>query len=103
MPAAVAGDAGSVVRCPRCAAVWVSRPGDEPLSAPRHAPPLVERGPLTIEGGLVPAATPRRRRVFGRAGFAATAVMVALALAAIVTLSPDVSARSDSMLDKDSR
>ena len=29
--------------------------------------------------------------------------MVALALAAIVTLSPDVSARPDAMLDKDSR
>jgi len=102
MPAAVAGDAGSVVRCPRCPAVWVSRPGDEPMAV-RHAPALVERGPLTIEGGLAPSAMPRRRRVFGRAGLAATGVVVALALAAIVTLSPDVSARPEAMLDKDSR
>ena len=51
---------------------------------------MVRKAPLTIEGDLAPV---RRRRWSGvRAGLFATVAILALALAAVVTLSPRVSA-----------
>ena len=103
LPAAEAGSAGTVARCPRCNASWVTRPGNEAqegsgrCGAPRP-PSLVRRGPLTIDGAVTPASGPRRRwRAFGRAGLVATVAAMALALAATLTLSPGVSARPEAV------
>lgn len=91
MPPVVAGDAGSVLRCPRCAAVWVARPADD-IRATR-APALVRPAPRIIDGDAPPAGRSGRRWwAFGRAGLAATLAAFALGLVAMVMLSPVVSA-----------
>ncbi len=91
MPPAVAGDAGSVLRCPRCTAVWVTRPGDD-IGATR-APALVRPTPRIIDGDAPRTGRSGRRWwSFGRAGLAATLAAFALGLAAMVMLSPAVSA-----------
>ena len=98
MAPAVAGDAGSVARCPRCAAVWVTRPDDGPRTAP---PPMVRQGARIIEGDTAPAGRGGRRWwAFGRAGLAATLAVLALAVAVVVTQSPDVAARPDPAQDE---
>ncbi len=95
LPPARTGDAASLVRCPRCPAAWVARPGDDGPGAVRP-PPLTGRGPLIIEGQIAaPAAQARRRFGARRSGLAAGAVMVALALAAALAPSPDVAARPE--------
>lgn len=87
-------EAGSLVRCPRCPAVWVMRPvvdGGIDLAVP---PPLTRRGPLVIEGQAAPTGGPRRpaRAGLRRYGIAAGATALMLALVAAALLAPDVSA-----------
>lgn len=92
-PPAVAGDAGSLCRCPRCAAVWVARPHDGIRAALPVPPALVRPAPRIIEGEAAPAGQSGRRWwAFGRAGLVATLAAFAFGLAATVLLSPGVSA-----------
>lgn len=97
VPASETGRNGSVVRCPRCPAVWLARAEPETTAERPLPPPVTRRGPLIIEGVAVAAGRPseaaaRPRRVFRRYGMAAGAAMLMLALAAVVLLAPDVSA-----------
>ncbi len=90
VPAGMAGDAGSLVRCPRCDAAWVSRPGEVATAAAPPRAPMVRRPPLTIEAEAIPEGRRRLRR-FG-AGLVAVMAVLAVALAAVTTLAPGVSA-----------
>lgn len=87
-----AGDGGSLVRCPRCPAVWLTRCDEGPARGAPEAAPITRRGPLIIEGELAAAAAASPRFAFRRYGFAAGAAAILFALAAVVLLAPDVSA-----------
>lgn len=95
-----AGDSGTLIRCPRCPAVWLARGGaDGTARTPAEAPPMTRRGSMIIEGKLAMTASAQDRPVaasrsftFRRYGLAAGAVAIVFALAAIVLLAPDVSA-----------
>ena len=91
VPAGVDGDACRLVRCPRCTATWLSRPGEDLRHRDPERTPMVRKTPLTIEGDLAP---PRRRRRWDamRTGLFATVAIAILALATVMTLSPQVSA-----------
>ena len=100
LPAGEARQTGSLVRCPRCPAVWLTRPG---AAAPHEAPPPVtRRGPLIIEGAALPegrvvrdprpTAAAQTRFELRRYGIAAGAAVLMLALVAVVLLAPNVSA-----------
>jgi predicted Zn finger-like uncharacterized protein len=93
------GRNGSVVRCPRCPAVWLARAEPESLAERPLPPPVTRRGPLIIEGVAVAAAgrseapaAARPRWAFRRYGVAAGAAVLMLALAAAVLVAPEVSA-----------
>jgi predicted Zn finger-like uncharacterized protein len=95
-------EAGSLVRCPRCPAVWVVRPEGDCVIGLAVPPPVTRRGPLIIEGEAVraggaaraacPSAAVGQRIELRRYGIAAGAAALMLALVAIVLLAPDVSA-----------
>jgi hypothetical protein len=62
-PAGTGDDVARLVRCPRCSAAWVVRPGDDGRGA--LPPPVLTRsGPLTIEGDVA-VPPPQARRWFG--------------------------------------
>jgi predicted Zn finger-like uncharacterized protein len=98
-------EAGSLVRCPRCPAVWVVRPEADGLLGSAVPPPVTRRGPLIIEAAAVPGRDPARaprapaaagqRVELRRYGIAAGAAVLMLALVAVVLLAPDVSALPD--------
>jgi predicted Zn finger-like uncharacterized protein len=86
-------EAGSLVCCPRCPAVWVMRPADGAIDL-AVPPPVTRRGPLVIEGRATRTDGPRRpaRAGLRRYGIAAGATALMLALVAVALLAPDVSA-----------
>ncbi len=108
-PATALTGTGTLMTCPRCPATWIYRSGDETdLAARDRPPPLIERGPLTIEGNLAPPPSAQSRyrasghRMFGRhaislvTGTLMTGALAAmLAFVAALTLSPGVSAGPD--------
>lgn len=97
-----ARETGSLVRCPRCPAVWLARNEGKRVAEVAMPPPMTQRGPLIIEGEILsgggavrdphPTAVVRPRFEFRRYGIAAGAAALMLALAAVVLLAPDVSA-----------
>lgn len=101
-PAMEAHKPGRLVRCPRCPAIWLAGPHEAGSDAPWMPPPLTRRGPLVIEGEILPGAgavreprapsTVRPRFQVRRYGIAAGAVVLVMALTAVVLLAPDVSA-----------
>jgi len=96
VPAGVAGDAGRLVSCPRCAATWVSRPGSDAFAAGAGRLPMVRKAPLTIEGAGPTGRAGRARAL--RAGLLATGAIMILALFAALAVPPGVSARPDTAL-----
>ncbi len=98
-------ETATLVRCPRCPAVWLARSA-EPCreSGPSPAPPPVTRRvTLIIHGeiapgglGRAPRSTARgplsRRSGLRRYGIAAGAAALMLALVGVALLAPDVSA-----------
>lgn len=92
-------EAGSLVRCPRCPAVWIMRPVGDGVIDLAVPPPVTRRGPLVIEGqavraggGLAGGPSRAAPAGFRRYGIAAGAAALMLALVAVVLLAPDVSA-----------
>ena len=96
--------ASTIVACPRCPATWIARSGDEPDLAARRAPPMIERGPRTIDGVLAPSrAAGAARGFFGRRAVALVtgtlmtgALVATLAFGLALALSPGVSAGPES-------
>ena len=102
LPAGEGRGTGSVVRCPRCPAVFVVRAGAEGAAAPLRPAQVTRPGPLIIDGAALPARSPsaagrsataaQPSSILRRYGLAAGAGVLVLALVAVVLFAPDVSA-----------